>query len=31
MDDLAIMHAEGDWQAVEEALSKDVTTLGEYL
>jgi len=30
-DDLAIMHADGDWQAVEGALSKDMTTLGEYL
>jgi len=30
-DDLAIMHADGDWQAVEGALSKDMATLGEYL
>jgi len=31
-DDLAIMHADGDWLAVEEgALSKDMATLGEYL
>ena len=30
-DDLAIMHADGDWQAVEGALSKDIATLGEYL
>jgi len=30
-DDLAIMHADGDWQAVEEALSKDMATPGEYL
>jgi len=30
-DDLAIMHAGGDWQAVEGALSKDMTTVGEYL
>jgi len=30
-DDLAIMHADGDWRAVEGALSKDVATLGEYL
>jgi len=31
VDDLAIMHADGDWQAVEGALSKDMATLGEYL
>jgi len=30
-DDLAIMHADGDWLAVEGALSKDMPTLGEYL
>jgi len=30
-DDLAIMHADGDWQVVEGALSKDMATLGEYL
>jgi len=24
------MHADGDWQAVEEALSKDTATVGEY-
>jgi len=30
-DDLAIMHADGDWQAVEGVLSKDMATLGEYL
>ena len=30
-DDLAIMHADRDWQAVEGALSKDMATLGEYL
>ena len=30
-DDLAIMHADGDWQVVEGALSKHMTTLGEYL
>ena len=30
-DDLAIMHADGDWLAVEGALSKDMTTVGEYL
>ena len=30
-DDLAIMHGDGDWLAVEEALSNDMATLGEYL
>jgi len=30
-DDLAIMHADGDWQEVEGALSKDMATLDEYL
>jgi len=30
-DDLAIMHADGDWQAVEGVLSKDMATLDEYL
>ena len=30
-DDLAIMHADGDWQAVKEVLTKDMTTLREYL
>jgi len=30
-DDLAIMHADGDWQSVEGALNKDMATLGEYL
>jgi len=30
-DDLAIIHADGDWLAVEGALSKDMATLGEYL
>jgi len=30
-DDLAIMHADGDWQAVEGVLSKDMATVGEYL
>ena len=30
-DDLTIMHADGDWLAVEGALSKDMATLGEYL
>ena len=29
-DDLAIMHANGDWPA-EGALSKDMATLGKYL
>jgi len=26
-DDVAIMHADGDWQAVEGVLSKDVATV----
>jgi len=30
-DDLAILHADGDWQAVEGALSNDIATVGEYL
>jgi len=30
-DDLAIMHADGDWQAVEGVLSKDIATVCEYL
>jgi len=30
-DNLAIMHADKDWLAVEGALSKDMATLGEYL
>jgi len=30
-NDLAIMHAYGDWQTVERVLSKDLVTLGEYL
>jgi len=30
-DDLAIIHAIGDWQAVEGVLSKDMATVGEYL
>jgi len=30
-DDLAIMHADGDWHAVEGALSKDMATLCKYL
>ena len=25
------MHADGDWQAVEGALTKDMATVGEYL
>jgi len=25
------MHADGDWQAVEVVLSKDIPTAGEYL
>jgi len=25
------LHADGDWQAVDGALSKDMATLGEYL
>jgi len=29
-DDLAIMHADGDWQAVKGVLSKDMVTVGEY-
>jgi len=29
-NNLAIMHADGDWQTVEGVLSKDVATLGEY-
>jgi len=29
--DLAIMHAHGDWQAVEGTLSRGMATLGEYL
>ena len=31
VDDLAIMHADEDWQAVEGALSKYMATVGEYL
>jgi len=31
VDDLAIMHADRDWQAVEGVLYKDMATLGEYL
>jgi len=30
-DDLAIMHADGDWHAVEDVPSKDMATVGEYL
>jgi len=30
-DDIAIMHADGDWQAVEGALSRDMATPGDYL
>jgi len=30
-DDPEIIHADGDWQAMEGALSKDMATLGEYL
>jgi len=30
-DDLAIMHAGGDWQAVEGVPTKDMATVGEYL
>ena len=30
-DDLAIMHADGDWQAVEGVLNKDMANAGEYL
>ena len=30
-DDLAIMHADGDWQAVERVLTKDMATVGEYV
>jgi len=30
-DDLAIMHTDGDWQAVEGVLIKDMATLGEDL
>jgi len=29
-DDLAIMHADGDWQTMEEVLSKDMATVGDY-
>jgi len=30
-DDLAIMHGDGDWQAVEGILNKDMVIVGEYL
>jgi len=30
-DDLAIMHADGGWQELEGALSKDIAILSEYL
>jgi len=30
-DDLEIMHADGDWQAVERVLSKNTATVGECL
>ena len=30
-DVLAIMHADGDWQAVEAVVTKDMATVGEYL
>jgi len=30
-DDLAIVHADEDWRAVEGLLTKDMTTVGEYL
>jgi len=30
-DNLAIMHADGDWQTVEGVLTKDMATVGEYL
>ena len=30
-DDLAVMHADWNWQALEGALSKDMATLGKYL
>jgi len=30
-DDLAIMDVDGDWQAVEGVLSKDMATVGEHL
>ena len=30
-DYLAIMHADGDWKAVEAVVTKDMSTVGEYL
>jgi len=30
-DDLAIMHADADWQAVEGVLSNDMANIGEYI
>jgi len=30
-DDLATMHVDGDWQAVKEVLTKDMTKTDEYL
>ena len=30
-DDLAIMHVDGNWQAVEGVLTKDMATVCEYL
>jgi len=30
-EDLTIKHADGDWQAVEGVLSKDMATASEYL
>jgi len=30
-DELAIMNAPGDWQALEGVLSKDMATIHEYL
>ena len=31
VDDLAFMHADGDWQAVDGILNKDMAIVGEYL
>ena len=30
-EDIAIMHVDGDWQAVEEVLRKNMATAGEQL
>ena len=30
-DDLATMHADGDWPVVEGVLTRDMATVGEYL